>query len=92
MAQTLPATISSGAGQKGREEGSGDFKQVAVSQWNEIIFHKRNIARDLPQVYTSTVEPPKRGHFGNRAFVLSSEVVPISEVHHILISYHLCNV
>ena len=44
----------------------------------------------------STVEPPKRGHFkfGNGTFVLSSdpEVVPISEVHHILISYHLYNV
>ena len=24
-----------------------------------------------------TVEPPKRGHFGNGPFVLSSEVVPI---------------
>ena len=39
-----------------------------------------------------TVEPPKRGHFGIGTFVLSSEVVPISEVHHILISYHLYNV
>ena len=32
-----------------------------------------------------TVEPPNKGHFGNRSFVLSSEVVPISEVHHIII-------
>ena len=29
----------------------------------------------------STVEPPKKGHFGNGTFVLSSEVVLISEVH-----------
>ena len=28
-----------------------------------------------------TVEPPKKGHFGNGTFVLSSEVVLISEVH-----------
>ena len=37
----------------------------------------------------ATVEPPNKGHFGNRSFVLSSEVVPISEVHRILILYHL---
>ena len=30
----------------------------------------------------STVKPPKRGQFGSRGFVLCSEVVPISEVHH----------
>jgi len=35
----------------------------------------------------TTVEPPNKGHFGNRSFVLSSEVVPISEVHLILIYY-----
>ena len=34
-----------------------------------------------------TVELPKRGHFGNGPFVLSSEVVPISEVHHILMFF-----
>ena len=28
-----------------------------------------------------TVEPPDKGHFGNRPLVLCSEVVPISEVH-----------
>ena len=32
-------------------------------------------------VYGFTVEPPKRGQFGSRGFVLCSEVVPISEVH-----------
>ena len=32
-----------------------------------------------------TVEPPNKGHFGNGSFVLSSEVVPISEVHCILL-------
>ena len=30
--------------------------------------------------YKYTVEPPKRGHFGNSTFVLSSEVVLFSEV------------
>ena len=30
-----------------------------------------------------TVEPPKKGHFGNGTFVLSSEVVLISEVQEI---------
>ena len=29
---------------------------------------------------SNTVEPPKRGHFGNGTFVLSSEVVLFSEV------------
>ena len=29
----------------------------------------------------TTVEPPKKGHFGNGTFVLSSEVVLLSEVH-----------
>ena len=37
-----------------------------------------------------TVEPPKRGHFWNGPFVLSSEVVPISEVHHILMFFAIC--
>ena len=31
----------------------------------------------------TTVEPLKKGHFGNGTFVLSSEVVLISEVHEI---------
>ena len=31
----------------------------------------------------STVEPLKKGHFGNGTFVLPSEVVLISEVHEI---------
>ena len=35
------------------------------------------------QTYINTVEPPKKGHFGNGTFVLSSEVVLISEVHEI---------
>ena len=39
-----------------------------------------------------TVEPPNKGHFGNRPFVLSSKVVPISEVCCILILYHPQNV
>ena len=34
-------------------------------------------------------EPPNKGHFGNTSFVLSSEVVPISEVHHILVLFHV---
>jgi len=30
-----------------------------------------------------TVEPPNKAHFGNGSFVLSSEVVPVSEVNRI---------
>ena len=33
------------------------------------------------------MEPPKKGHFGNSTFVLSSEVVLISEVHEIFQFY-----
>jgi len=40
-------------------------------------------------LYFITVEPPNKGHFGNGSFVLSSEVVPISEVHHILIYIYI---
>ena len=43
-----------------------------------ISFYAHDSAR-----LSHTMEPPKRGHFGNGTFVLSSEVVPISEVHHI---------
>ena len=40
---------------------------------------------ELTVIVYVTVEPPNKGHFGNGSFVLSSEVVPISEVHHVLI-------
>ena len=39
-----------------------------------------------------TVEPPNKGHFGNGSFVLSSEVVPISEVHRILIYTYIMSI
>ena len=38
----------------------------------------------------STVEPPNKGHFGNGPFVLSSEVVPISEVDWLVIVKNAC--
>ena len=39
-----------------------------------------------PNVFVDiTVEPPNKGHFGNRPVVICSEVVPISKVHRILI-------
>ena len=41
---------------------------------------------------SSTVKPPNKGHCGNGPFVLSSEVVPISEVRCILILYHSQNI
>jgi len=41
----------------------------------------------LSHLHGPTVKPPNKGHFGNGTFVLSSEVVPISEVHRILIYY-----
>ena len=34
---------------------------------------------------SDTVEPPNKGHFGNRSFVLCSEVVPILEVFNCII-------
>ena len=37
---------------------------------------------------TTTVEPPRKGHFGEMVFVLISEVVPISEVNPYLYSIH----
>ena len=40
-------------------------------------FHYQSVI-DHKEIYT--VEPPKRGHFGNGTFVLSSEVVLFSEV------------
>ena len=42
---------------------------------------------DRTHVHTteqSTVEPPNKGHFGNRNFVLFSETVSISEACHCL--------
>ena len=41
----------------------------------------------LPNV--GTVEPPNKGHFGNRHFVLFSEAVLISEACHYLTIKHL---
>ena len=37
---------------------------------------------------SSTVEPPKKGHFGNGTFVLSSEVVLLLEVHKVFQFYY----
>ena len=47
------------------------------------IYYVAMVTTGLTPLYT--VEPPNKGHFGNGFFVLSSEVVPISEVHCILI-------
>ena len=39
------------------------------------------VAQKFPDVtFTTTVKPPRRGHFGTVAFVLCSEVVLFSEV------------
>ena len=46
-----------------------------------IEYHKCCENQELCNRYT--VEPPNKGHFGNGTFVLSSEVVLISEVHEI---------
>ena len=45
----------------------------AISTYTKIVIFLYN-----------TVEPLKKGHFGNGTCVLSSEVVLISEVHEIL--------
>ena len=56
---------------------------------NQCIEPSGGVSRKIKPVLDTltTVEPPKRGHFGNGPFVLSSEVVPISEVHHILMFF-----
>ena len=48
--------------------------------YNKIIIGQENETKPNK---TITVEPPNKGHFGNGTFVLSSEVVLISEVHEI---------
>ena len=65
---------------------------MVYTQPVQKLFHI--IQNQVEQVVTQcyTVEPPYKGHFGNGSFVLSSEVVPISEVHHILIVYQHYNV
>ena len=59
----------------------------AYSESSLLNFHIQlriiRIAQFFIKCYT--VEPLNKGHFGNGSFVLSSEVVPISEVHHVLI-------
>ena len=47
----------------------------------ELKTHYRHIGSySVDSAFEDTVEPPKRGHFGNGTFVLSSEVVLFSEV------------
>ena len=43
--------------------------------WLFIVMHKHNTTYIQLLINISTVEPPNKGHFGSRAFVLFSEVV-----------------
>ena len=61
-----------------RRNGGRKVWENRQNKWKQDVSHG------------NTVEPPKRGHFGNGPFVLSSEVVPISEVHHILMFFAIC--
>ena len=71
------------------------YRKTAVLSAEKEAIHftmsvRPNVGKATNGVYlVYTVEPPKRGHFGNGPFVLSSGVVPISEVHHILMFF--CN-
>ena len=67
--------------------------QLALKNCCACVFRNRSSIGDVNRARTYskctdiqyTVEPPNKGHFGNGFFVLSSEVVPSSEVHCILI-------
>ena len=66
----------------------------AFEEYRYIILHVADVCHDFISrcmkveilfqyhlvLKLSTVEPPKRGHFGNGTFVLSSEVVLFLEV------------
>ena len=64
--------------------GGGDFRgsgeEVEVVEVQEYVGDPAydTATTQLQGMYT--VKPPKRGHFGTVAFVLSSEVVLLSEV------------
>ena len=62
---------SSSSGPATQRCGNLSFFCPVDSMWKE---------RSLRCTGTTTVKPPKRGHFGTVAFVLSSEVVLLSEV------------
>ena len=63
------------------------YRALVISCFStlHVIFHAmlKNMGWSGDEVKI-TVEPPNKGHFGNRPFVLCSEVVLISEVCHIL--------
>ena len=67
------------------------LKEVGLSELSQMIQDSLNRSTTPTSgemaslVYT--VEPLKKGHFGNSAFFLSSEVVLVSEVHEILFYY-----
>ena len=50
-----------------------------------IKYYNNKVLLIAVDTINNTVEPPNKGHFGNRPVVLCSEVVPISEVHQISI-------
>ena len=63
--------------------GPSKYQQL-FSEWDGLIVRLDvwHFMRRIAGMYvcTCTVKPPKRGHFGTVAFVLSSEVVLLSEV------------
>ena len=59
--------------------GNGGQKICGVF-FENVPFKSYGVKRKRKNQY-ATVEPPKKGHFGNGTFVFSSEVVLLSEVH-----------
>ena len=57
------------------------LNETKIKRINEVFKSKYPIIpTSTIERARSTVKPPKRGHFGNGTFVLSSEVVLFSEV------------
>ena len=60
---------------------SGDLKALLSLSTEDVSSRSPGNSHLATQhLVIITVEPPKRGHFGNGTFVLSSEVVLFSEV------------
>ena len=82
-----PFFISDFCRGKGSEQYTQECDFSAVCYHNTYLTEVSGIQLHMQRAYIYTVEPPNKGHFGNGSFVLSSEVVPISEVHRVLILF-----
>ena len=46
-----------------------------ILSYADMNNQQKKYTKRIKRAYEDTVEPPKRGHFGDGTFVLSSEVV-----------------